>query len=62
MAQTRNIMVRVTEAQHKAVRVKAAELGCPVSEIVRALLDAWVAGDIVLQLKEDNEGERQDKH
>jgi len=42
-------MVRLTEAQHKAVRVRAAELGRPISEIVRELLDKWLDGRIDLE-------------
>ena len=48
MAQERRMMVRMTEEQHKAVRIKAAELGRPVSEIVRELLAMWVAGKVEL--------------
>lgn len=48
MPEERKLMVRVTEQLHRAVRVKAAELGRPVSEIVRAFLQAWVAGEIEL--------------
>ena len=46
MVQERTMVVRMTEELHKAVRVKAAELGRPVSEIVRGLLDQWVEGEI----------------
>ena len=44
--QERKIMVRVPEELHKAVRVKAAELGRPISEIVRQFLRAWVSGEL----------------
>ena len=47
----RRITVKATEALHKAVRVKAAELGIPVSEIVRDLLEGWVAGEVELPTK-----------
>lgn len=47
----RRIMVRAPESLHKAVRVKAAELGQPVSEIVRELLTGWVSGEIELPTK-----------
>jgi hypothetical protein len=47
----------MTEEQHKAVRVKAAELGRPVSEIVRKLLDLWVEGKIELP---EPEGDKQE--
>ncbi len=57
MAQERKLMVRMTEAQHKAVRVKAAELGQPVSEIVRELLAAWVEGKITIPMPESGEEE-----
>jgi len=40
----RRITVRVSEAFHKAVRVKAAELGRPISDIVRKLLTLWLVG------------------
>lgn len=49
----RRITVKVTEALHKAVRVRAAELGRPVSEIVRALLKAWLAGEVDLPSEEE---------
>ena len=60
MPRERKLMVRMTEAQHKAVRVKAAESGRPVSEIVRELLAAWVKGDIILPVPE-SEGESQEQ-
>jgi plasmid stability protein len=46
MAPERKMMVRMPEELHRAVRVKAAELGRPISEIVRAFLTAWVTGKI----------------
>ncbi len=46
MDEERRIMVRVSEDLHHAVRVKAADLGRPVSEIVRGLLSQWVEGKI----------------
>jgi hypothetical protein len=58
MEQERRITVKTSEAFHKAVRVKAAELGRPVSEIVRALLDAWVAGKIELPDESVTEGKK----
>lgn len=42
----RRITVKTTEEFHKAVRVKAAELGRPVSEVVRGLLEMWVRGEV----------------
>ena len=55
--QERKIMVRVPEELHKAVRVKAAELGRPISEIVRQFLRAWVGGELDTPQpeKDDNE-------
>ncbi|GAB4537152.1 MAG: hypothetical protein Kow0063_23490 [Anaerolineae bacterium] len=58
MTQERRWMVRTTEELHKAVRVKAAELGRPVSEIVRTFLEAWVAGKIELPDQAEEEGKR----
>ena len=49
----RRITVKVTEALHRTVRVRAAELGRPISEIVRELLKAWLVGDIELPDKEE---------
>ena len=57
MVQERKMMVRMTEDLHKAVRVKAAELGRPISEIVRELLKAWVAGEIEASACTELEGE-----
>lgn len=48
MMSERMMMVRMPEKLHKAVRVKAAELGTSMSQIVRALLTAWVTGKIEL--------------
>jgi len=53
MTQERKLMTRMTEELHKAVRVKAAELGRPVSEIVRELLSGWVSGEIELPTQEE---------
>jgi plasmid stability protein len=58
MAKERTMMVRMSEELHKAVRVRAAELGRPVSEIVRALLTAWVTDKI--ELSELQEPEQED--
>ena len=51
MERERRITVKTTETLHKAVRVKAAELGQPVSEIVRELLTGWVSDEIELPTK-----------
>lgn len=48
MAQERKLTVRISEDEHRAARVKAAELGRPVSEIVRGLLTLWVQGKVSL--------------
>ena len=48
MAQEHKLTVRISETEYRAVRVKAAELGRPVSEIVRGLLALWVQGEIEL--------------
>lgn len=48
MSQEHKLTVRISEADYRPVRVKAAQLGRPVSVIVRELLAAWVAGDIQL--------------
>jgi plasmid stability protein len=53
----RKMMVRMSESQHKAVRVRAAELGRPVSEIVRELLTLWLDGRILLSLESEKEEE-----
>ncbi|MBE7467637.1 MAG: hypothetical protein HS114_00660 [Anaerolineales bacterium] len=53
-------MVRLTEEKHRAVRVRAAELGQPISEIVRYLLDLWLEGKVEINLTEREEKEEQD--
>lgn len=55
MPKERKMMVRMTEELHRAVRVKAAELGRPVSEIVRVFLRAWVTGEIELPTHTEEE-------
>ncbi len=49
----RKMMIRISEAQHKTVRVKAAELGRPVSEIVRELLVLWTEDKVELSSKSE---------
>jgi len=46
------IMVRVTEQLHKAVKIKAVEVGRPMSEIIRDLLTLWIEGKVSLPDKE----------
>ena len=48
-------MVRLPDDMHKALRVRAAELGIPMSEIVRELLEAWLEGRVELPTKETGE-------
>jgi plasmid stability protein len=57
MATERKMMVRMPEDLHRAVRVKAAEMGRPVSEIVREFLAAWAAGKIDLPTPEERKPE-----
>jgi hypothetical protein len=40
----RKLMVRMSEEQHRALRVKAAEMNVPMAEIVRALVGRWLEG------------------
>ena len=54
MTEERRIMVRVSEDLHRAVRVKAADLGRPVSEVVRGLLRQWV--DEKIETPSEEEG------
>jgi len=53
MEKERRITIKATEKLHKAVRVKAAKIGRPVSEIVRDLLTGWVDGTITLTDDDD---------
>lgn len=58
MDEERRIMVRVSEDLHRAVRVKAAELGRPMSEVVRGLLRRWVQGEVETPAPEEGQLER----
>ena len=53
MAQEHKLTVRISEEEYRPVRVKAAELGRPVSEVVRQLLTGWVSGEIELPAQEE---------
>lgn len=44
---TRKLTVLISEEDYRPVRVRAAELGQPISEIVRGLLAAWLKGKAV---------------
>ena len=57
MEHERRITVKTTEAFHRAVRVRAAELGRPISEIVRELLRLWLAGEVELPAREEEQPE-----
>ena len=57
MAQEHKLTVRISEEKYRPVRVKAAELGRPVSEIVRELLTGWASGEIELPTKTREENE-----
>ena len=46
MDRERRISIRVPESEHRPVRVKAADLGISVSDVVRELLARWVAGEL----------------
>lgn len=45
---TRRITLKTDEHFHRQVRVKAAEDGIPVAEVVRRLLALWLTGVIIL--------------
>ena len=49
------LMVRLPDEMHKRLRVRAAELGVPMSEIVRSLLDAWLDEHITLPVEGSKE-------
>lgn len=55
MTPDRSLVVKLPDDLHRAFRVRAAELGVPMSEIVRDLLEAWLAGLIELPDKEEGE-------
>jgi hypothetical protein len=46
--QERQMMIRLPNKLHKAARLKAVDLGLPLSEVVRDLLARWVDGSITL--------------
>lgn len=48
MTPDRSLVVKLPDDLHRALRIRAAELGIPVSEIVRALLRAWLDGRLEL--------------
>ena len=52
MKREHKLTVRISEEEFRPVRVKAAEIHRPISEIVRGLLRAWVAGEIETPTKE----------
>lgn len=50
MTKDRKLMIRLPEEQHRAFRVRAAELDYSMAEIVRTLVDAWLEGKVKLDL------------
>jgi predicted DNA binding CopG/RHH family protein len=57
MAQKHKLTVRISEEEYRPVRVKAAELGLPVSRIVRELLAKWASGEIELPTQKEKQEE-----
>lgn len=55
--QESRMMTRLPNELHKAARIKAIEENEHLSEIVRRLLQAWVAGEIPTPLAQLNENE-----
>ena len=48
MSDDHKLTVRIPKAVHIAVRVKALQEEILLSEVVRRLLQKWVAGEVVL--------------
>lgn len=42
----KRITVKVAEKKHRLIRMKAADLGITISDVVRELLDRWIAGEL----------------
>ena len=55
MTPDRTLFVKLPDDMHKALRVRAAELGIPMSEIVRELIETWLEGRINLSVKDTRE-------
>ncbi len=55
-ADVKRLSVPLTDKQHQAIKVRAAETGLPLTQIVRRLLFAWLRGEL-----EVPEGRRADR-
>lgn len=53
MTPDKMLMVRLPDEMHKRLRVRAAELGVPMSEIVRELIDVWLDEQISLPVQSE---------
>lgn len=42
MANTKKVVAQVPIELHKAAKIKAAQTGRPISEVIREALDKWV--------------------
>jgi hypothetical protein len=51
----KRITVIIPGDVHRAVKVKAAETGANVSDIVRALLAKWLAGELTTEIERRKE-------
>ena len=56
MTPDRVLYVKLPDDMHKALRVRAAEHGIPMSEIVRELIAAYLEGRITLPPRKREEG------
>ena len=45
------LSVPLTDEQHTAIKIKAAQAGLPQAEVARRLLLAWLRGDVELSDK-----------
>ena len=55
MTPDRSLVVKLSDDMHRAFRVRSAELGIPMSEIVRDLIQAWLEGRVILPAQETGE-------
>jgi hypothetical protein len=59
MERVPRVTVETTETLHRAVKVKAAESGCSVSDVVRELLTLWVEDKVELPDKSEEVSQEQ---
>ena len=53
MADSKQVVTRISEDLHRKVKIKSAETGKTITEVIKEKLEEWVEDDSALEDEED---------